>query len=80
RDRLNKEKKKLNVPGLRKRKVSRTVFNRMYGEDALYEDALNAVLSEAYEAAVLEAGIEAVAQSKIDVERMNKGAVSYTHL
>ena len=26
----------------------------MYGEEALYEDALNAVLPEAYEAAVLE--------------------------
>ena len=47
--------KNLNVPGFRKGKVSRTVFNRMYGEEALYEDALNAVLPEAYEAAVLEA-------------------------
>ena len=62
-----------NVPGFRKGKVSRTVFNRMYGEEALYEDALNAVLPEAYEAAVLEAGIEPVAQPKIDVESMNKG-------
>ena len=66
-------KKNLNVPGFRKGKVSRTVFNRMYGEEALYEDALNAVLPEAYEAAVLEAGIEPVAQPKIDVESMNKG-------
>lgn len=65
--------KNLNVPGFRKGKVSRTVFNRMYGEEALYEDALNAVLPEAYEAAVLEAGIEPVAQPKIDVESMNKG-------
>ena len=46
---------------------------RSYGEEALYEDALNAVLPEAYEAAVLEAGIEPVAQPKIDVESMNKG-------
>ena len=66
-------RKNLNVPGFRKGKVSRTVFNRMYGEEALYEDALNAVLPEAYEAAVLEAGIEPVAQPKIDVESMNKG-------
>ncbi len=70
---FNKVKKNLNVPGFRKGKVSRTVFNRMYGEEALYEDALNAVLPEAYEAAVLEAGIEPVAQPKIDVESMNKG-------
>ncbi|MCW1638513.1 trigger factor family protein, partial [Streptococcus agalactiae] len=51
---FNIVKKNLNVPGFRKGKVSRTVFNRMYGEEALYEDALNAVLPEAYEAAVLE--------------------------
>ncbi len=70
---FNKVKTNLNVPGFRKGKVSRTVFNRMYGEEALYEDALNAVLPEAYEAAVLEAGIEPVAQPKIDVESMNKG-------
>lgn len=53
--------------------MSRQVFNRMYGEEALYEDALNAVLPEVYEAAVKEAGIDPVSQPKIDVESMNKG-------
>lgn len=70
---FNKVKGQLNVPGFRKGKVSRTVFNRMYGEEALYEDALNAVLPTAYEAAVLEAGIDPVSQPKIDVKSMEKG-------
>ncbi|MBP2097553.1 trigger factor [Enterococcus rivorum] len=70
---FNKVKKNLNVPGFRKGKVSRQVFNRMYGEAALYEDALNAVLPEAYEAAIKEAGISPVSQPKIDVESMEKG-------
>lgn len=70
---FNKVKGGLNVPGFRKGKVSRQVFNRIYGEEALYEDALNAVLPEAYEAAVAEAGIDPVSQPKIDVESMNKG-------
>ncbi|WP_206911436.1 trigger factor [Enterococcus sp. DIV0840] len=70
---FDKVKKNLNVPGFRKGKVSRQVFNRMYGEEALYEDALNAVLPEVYEAAVKEAGIDPVAQPKIDVESMFKG-------
>lgn len=70
---FNKVKGNLNVPGFRKGKVSRQVFNRMYGEEALYEDALNAVLPEAYEAAVKEAGIDPVAQPKIDVDSMEKG-------
>ena len=70
---FNKVKGNLNVSGFRKGKVSRQVFNRMYGEEALYEDALNAVLPEAYEAAVKEAGIDPVSQPKIDVVSMEKG-------
>lgn len=70
---FDKVKKNLNVPGFRKGKVSRQVFNRMYGEEALYEDALNAVLPEVYEAAIKESGIDPVSQPKIDVESMNKG-------
>lgn len=70
---FNKVKKNLNVPGFRKGKVSRTVFNKMYGEEALYEEALNAVLPESYEAAIAESGIDPVAQPKIDIKSMNKG-------
>ena len=70
---FDKVKKNLNVPGFRKGKVSRTVFNKMYGEEALYEEALNAVLPESYEAAVDETGIDTVAQPKIDIKSMNKG-------
>ena len=70
---FNKVKGSLNVPGFRKGKVSRQVFNRMYGEEALYEDALNAVLPENYEAAVKEAGIDPVSQPKIDIDSMEKG-------
>ncbi len=70
---IQKGLKNLNVPGFRKGKVSRQVFNRMYGEEALYEDALNDVLPVAYEAAVKEAGIDPVSQPKIDVESMEKG-------
>lgn len=50
------------------------MFNRMYGEEALYEEALNAVLPEAYDAAVKEAAIEPVSQPKIDVKKLDKGS------
>ncbi len=70
---FNKVKSTLSVPGFRKGKVPRTIFNKQYGEEALYEDALNAVLPEAYDAAVLEAGLDPVAQPKIDVKSMEKG-------
>ena len=70
---FNKVKGNLNVPGFRKGKVTRQVFNRMFSEEALYEDALNAVLPKAYDAAVAEAGLDVVAQPKIDVKSMEKG-------
>lgn len=70
---FNKVKGTLSVPGFRKGKVPRKVFNKMYGEEALYEDALNAILPEAYAAALEEAGIEAVDQPEIDVKSMETG-------
>ena len=65
--------KRITVPGFRKGHVPRTIFNQMYGEEALYQDALNAVLPDAYEAAVKEAAIEPVAQPEINVDSMEKG-------
>ena len=70
---FNKAKQNLNIPGFRKGKVSRQVFNSMYGESALFEDALNEVLPEAYGDAVDEAGIEPVGRPEIDVKSMEKG-------
>lgn len=70
---FNKVKGTLSVPGFRKGKVPRKVFNKMYGEEALYEDALNAILPEAYAAALEEAGIEPVDQPEIDVKSMEPG-------
>lgn len=69
-------KKNLNVPGFRKGKVPRQIFNQMYGEEALYEDALNLVLGEAYEAALDEAQIkdQVVGMPEIEPLSMDKGA------
>lgn len=66
-------KKDIAVPGFRKGHLPRAIFNQRFGEEALYQDALNALLPEAYEAAVKEAGIEVVAQPQFDVESMEKG-------
>ncbi|MGX7025093.1 trigger factor [Vagococcus hydrophili] len=70
---FNKVKKNISVPGFRKGKVSRQMFNQMYGEEALFEDALNHVLPEVYGLAIEEAGIDPVSQPKIDVLSMEKG-------
>ena len=70
---FNSVKKNLNVPGFRKGHLPRPVFNQRFGEEALYQDTLNALLPAAYEAAVKEAEIEVVAQPQFDVASMEKG-------
>jgi len=70
---FNSVKKSLNVPGFRKGHLPRPIFDKKFGEESLYQDVMNALLPNAYEAAVKEAGLEVVAQPKIDVTSMEKG-------
>ncbi|MGX7774211.1 trigger factor [Limosilactobacillus fermentum] len=70
---FTRTQKRISVPGFRKGHVPRTIFNQMYGEESLYQDALNEVLPDAYEAAIKEAGIEPVDQPQVNVESMEKG-------
>ncbi len=50
------------------------MFNRMYGEEALYEEALNIVLPEAYNNALQETGVEPVSQPEVLPESMERDA------
>jgi trigger factor len=65
--------KKVNVPGFRKGKVPRSIFEQRFGVEALYQDALDIILPDAYANAVEEAGIEPVDRPEIDIEQMEKG-------
>ncbi|MFT8869938.1 trigger factor, partial [Liquorilactobacillus nagelii] len=69
---FTKVKKNLNVPGFRKGRVPRQIFNRMYGEEALYQDAVNILLPDAYSTAIAETKIKPVDQPKVDVESLEK--------
>ncbi|MDO4432143.1 MAG: trigger factor [Aerococcaceae bacterium] len=70
---FKKVQKQISVPGFRKGKVPRQIFNNLYGEGALYEEALNFLLPNALSAAVKEAELELVAEPKIDVKSIEKG-------
>ncbi|WP_163653573.1 trigger factor [Listeria sp. PSOL-1] len=69
---FQKVRKTINVPGFRKGKVSRQIFNQRFGEEALYQDALDIMLPEVYSKAVEEAGIEPVDTPQVNVESMEK--------
>lgn len=65
--------KTVNVPGFRKGKVPRMVFEQRFGVESLYQDALDIILPEAYSKAIDEAGIEPVDRPDIDIDQLEKG-------
>ncbi|WP_419792321.1 trigger factor [Staphylococcus chromogenes] len=65
--------KQINVPGFRKGKVPRPIFEQRFGVEALYQDAVDILLPKAYSNAVEEAGINPVDQPEIEVTQIEKG-------
>ncbi|WP_342543347.1 trigger factor [Paenisporosarcina sp. FSL H8-0542] len=65
--------KEINVPGFRKGKMPRKMFEQRFGAESLYQDALDFILPDAYASAVEEAGIDPVDRPEIDIEKMEQG-------
>ncbi|WP_079479498.1 trigger factor [Halobacillus salinus] len=65
--------KQVQVPGFRKGKVPRKLFEQRFGVESLYQDAIDIVLPKAYTEAVEETGIEPVDQPEVDVKEIEKG-------
>lgn len=65
--------KQINVPGFRKGKVPRQIFEQRFGVEALYQDAVDILLPEAYGEAIDETGIKPVDQPEINVTSIEKG-------
>ncbi len=65
--------KKINVPGFRKGKMPRKLFEQRFGVEQLYADALDLLIPESYEEAVKETGIKPIDRPEIDVTQIEKG-------
>lgn len=65
--------KQVNVPGFRKGKMPRQMFEQRFGVESLFQDALDIILPDAYANAIDEVGINPVDRPEIDVEQMEKG-------
>ena len=62
----------ISIPGFRKGKAPRQIIEKYYGSEIFFEDAVNIVLPDAYDKAIEEQNIEAVAQPEIDVKSISK--------
>ncbi len=70
---FKKVSKDVSIPGFRKGKVPRQMFEKRFGVESLYQDALDILLPKAYTEAVNEADINPVDQPEVDIEQMEKG-------
>ncbi len=65
-----KNVKNMNVPGFRKGKAPMHVVKTFYGKEVFFEDAINACIPEAFEAAITEAGYDMLGNPKFDLVSM----------
>src|SRR5690625_443225 len=65
--------KTIEIPGFRKGKVPRKIFEQRFGVESLYQDAVDIVLPDAYMNGVTEADIEPIDQPEIDIEQIERG-------
>ena len=66
---------KMNIPGFRKGKAPRHMIEKMYGTGVFYDEALNAVIPDAYAEALRESGKEVVSQPEFDVVSIDENGV-----
>ena len=62
-----KNVKTLNIPGFRKGKAPKSIVEKLYGKGIFFEDAINACIPDAFDAAVKEAGLAVVGNPKFDL-------------
>ncbi len=70
---FKKNSNKFSIPGFRKGKAPRYMVEKFYGEQVLYEDAINAICPEAYDKAVEENNLHPVDRPEIDIKQIGKG-------
>ncbi len=73
-----KEAKNINVPGFRKGKAPRAMIEKMYGKGVFYEGAFNALLPDAYAAALKESELSVVGQPEFDVVSCDENGVVFS--
>ena len=68
---------KMNIPGFRPGKAPRKIIEGMYGAEVFYEEAVNIVLPDAYEAAVKEQELDVVGYPEVELENCGKEGVTF---
>lgn len=70
---FKKVSKDVSVPGFRKGKIPRKMFEKRFGVESLYQDALDIVLPEAYRNAIEAVDISPIEQPEVDIDEIERG-------
>ncbi len=70
---FKKNASKIAIPGFRKGKAPRSVIERTYGREVMYEDAFNICAQPAYEAAIDENKLYPVDRPQVDILQIEDG-------
>src|SRR5699024_4624921 len=65
--------KTVSLPGFRKGRIPRNIFEKQFGVESLYQDAVDIVPPTAYEEAIDQTGIFPIDQPQVDIEQIEKG-------
>jgi len=68
-----KKRSSINMPGFRRGKAPRKLIERMYGEAFFYDDAMENLIPEVYQAAVEASDLKPVAQPELEVQEIERG-------
>ena len=71
------QRSKISVPGFRPGKAPRKMIESMYGAEVFYEEAVNILLPDAYEAAVKEQELNVVGYPEVELESCGKDGVVF---
>ena len=74
---FEKAQANVKVDGFRKGKVPRNIFEKKFGKESLYEEAINIVLPKAYDKAFKDSKLEPIIQPSIDIKEINEDGVTF---
>lgn len=74
---FNKNVKEVSVEGFRKGKCPRNIYEKKYGVESLYNDAINFVLPNIYSEVLKESKLIPVVQPSIDIKNVDKDSAEF---
>jgi len=73
-----KNRGKIALPGFRKGRAPRKMIEMQFGKEVFYEDALDIVFPDAYDAALKEHDLDVVSAPEVDIDSVNDSGATLT--